>query len=327
MTFNRKGIFSQSQLAVLLEMPSAEAIANGQDVRIMVAPEGCKNVPTDVPARLTEFGWTATTVGMAPEHVHTMWGGVKTKRRQYGIRHRIASTIHAVMGSDVGKLATSVSTSDPKYRLWENEQVVVLLSRTSRAPDLIFVGDPEETVRALIGLIQIRSQYSEYMQHVLTVMSGSLARDFPPAAPVVELAHHPFRPIDVPLPEDNSGFCYILVSLQDSETTYIGQTRRLIARLQAHNSGNGASTTSDARLRPWALLAFVCGFDGDRPAMRRFERDWQRKRDRGRYTDGPLSPLQTADLARTVIGDWNEIPGNGPDLRFVRTGTMGITLD
>ena len=48
------------------------------------------------------------------------------------------------------------SLTDPVYRLWEKEQVVVLLSRTVSAKDIVFVGSPSprETIDAILQVIQ-----------------------------------------------------------------------------------------------------------------------------------------------------------------------------
>lgn len=73
---------------------------------------------------------------------------------QYGFHHHIASTIHGAMGCDVDKLVTSVSSTDPKYHLWEKEQVIVLVSCTFFVVDLIFVGSPSDMIAALTHLIQ-----------------------------------------------------------------------------------------------------------------------------------------------------------------------------
>lgn len=52
------------------------------------------------------------------------------------------------------KLVTSVSSTDPKYHLWEKEQVIVLVSCTFFVVDLIFVGSPSDMIAALTHLIQ-----------------------------------------------------------------------------------------------------------------------------------------------------------------------------
>jgi len=141
----------------------------------------------------------------------------------------------------------------------------------------------------------------------------------------VEQRYHPFRPIDIALPQDNTGFCYILVSLKRQNRTYIGQTFRLLKRLKQHNSGWGSRQTASPTLRPWALLAFVCGFDGRRYCMEEFERQWEHKREIHMRRQRHLTAYQIADLARSVISEFSDGPLSFLDLRYVKTGTFQLS--
>ena len=67
MTYNDERLgFSQSQIAVLLEMPTADSVAAFVPVRLVIAPEGCKGVPAAVraPQELVHHNWKITNVGM-----------------------------------------------------------------------------------------------------------------------------------------------------------------------------------------------------------------------------------------------------------------------
>ena len=323
MTYNKPGHFTHSQIAVLAEMPTNEMIQSFENVKVMLAPVGCKSVPEGITSSndLLAHGWKIETAGLAPERIHTASMGKKGKRLQYGLRHRVSSTIHAIMGSDLRNVVTKISLTDPMYRLWEKEQVVVLLSRTARAKDIIFVGRPKETIDAILQVIQIRSQYSEYMNHIIDILSDDVdSVHGTRQVPTLNQNLHPFCPLNVVQPNDNSGCCYILVSIKDRNTTYIGQTKRLVQRLNEHNSGYGSEGTSDYRLRPWALLAYVTGFDGNKDAMLAFERQWKSRRDSLHIR----APMQIADLGRSLIGLWQETNPDAADLRYIATGTIGI---
>ena len=102
--------------------------------------------------------------------------------------------------------------------------------------------------------------------------------------------------------------------------TYIGETKRLVKRIEEHNSGYGSEGSLDYRLRPWALLAFVSGFDGNHGAMLAFEYQWKMARDFYHLTD----PMQIADLGRSLIADWGERNSNAAELRCIATGTIGL---
>jgi predicted GIY-YIG superfamily endonuclease len=107
----------------------------------------------------------------------------------------------------------------------------------------------------------------------------------------------PFRPIDIQLPQEGSGYCYIIVSLQDMGTTYIGQALSMVNRLNQHNQGISSLQMSDPRLHPWSLISFVCGFDGNRDMMCRFEIDWQRRQQNMLQASTITMPEQIADVA------------------------------
>jgi len=331
-TFNRDQRFSQSQLAVLLpeDLPSATDVESFAPVNVMVAPEGTKHTPEgDLTAEnLRQNGWVKCQVGLCPERSHTLKrSGLQARRYQYGLRHRIASTIHAAMGQNLQSLVTKVSnsSSDSKYSLWEREQAVVLLSRTHYAKDIIFVGLRRETVDAIASVLLQRSQYSEYIAHLLTQLSHDNDQPHASSPIQIDLQNHPFRPVDVEIPYDNTGYCYLLVSLRHSNVTYIGQTNNIRRRLREHNSGYGAMQTSDERLRPWALLSFVCGFEGKRHVQREFERRWQSARFyASQRSNGNITPSAVADLAAAVIDQTNhDRLGEELDLRLVHCGRVG----
>jgi hypothetical protein len=128
---------------------------------------------------------------------------------------------------------------------------VLLLSRMFTTRDPIFVGDKVDTINALASHFQMRSQYTQYISHLLQILCGTLVGGSSLIAPVIQNELILFRPIDIQLPQEGSGYCYIIVSLQDMGTTYIGQALSLVNRLNQHNRGISSLQTSDPRLRPW----------------------------------------------------------------------------
>lgn len=130
MTYNKPNHFTQSQIVVLSEMPTSKVLESFGNIKVMLAPVGCKSLPEGI-TRLEDLlahGWRLERVGLAPERIHSVGIGKKGKRQQYGLHHQVLSTIHAVMGSGLGHLVTKLLLTDPQYRLWEKEQMVVLLS-------------------------------------------------------------------------------------------------------------------------------------------------------------------------------------------------------
>jgi hypothetical protein len=97
----------------------------------------------------------------------------------------------------------------------------------------------------------------------------------------------------------------------------------LSTRLAQHNSGFGAVQTSPAHLRPWALLGYVAGFNGDRQEMRSFEAAWKnRAADIMAHGIMINTVMEIAQSSVSII----EIGFPNLGLVFVLTGTIGIHI-
>ena len=95
-------------------------------------------------------------------------------------------------------------------------------------------------------ILQKKSQFSEYINHVVNVLSGS------EEGVIRRNDMLPYRLFDDEVPNSFTGYCYCLVSLRDRQRTYIGQTTNIRKRLHRHNEGIGGVQTSDPALMPWA---------------------------------------------------------------------------
>jgi hypothetical protein len=224
------------------------------------------------------------------------------------------------MGQDLEYVITKVSSQRiaPDYILWEREQVVVLMSRTHFAKNIIFVGPQNETINALVQVLRKTSQYSEYMEHLLDRLcaTGGGTREL-----AINQNKHPLRKMDIDLSEDTSGFVYLLVSLKDRQSTYVGETGNMIKRLREHNSGFGATSTAIPSLRPWALMGYIVGFDGPSPRNQRkyYEISWQQRlRTLRDIKKRILTPDDIADQAVLLIKENNK-EGR---LRYVQHSTF-----
>ena len=337
-TYNYRNHFSQAQMAILLEMPTVEDIKELKPVKVMVAPHGCKYIPDNLETKadFLKAGFKEQRVGVAPERPENLSFGIMAKRQQYGLRHRVASTIHAGMGQDLAGVVTKVDSEDPDYKLWEKEQVVVLMSRTHFANQIVFVGDKQKTANALADLIMKRSQYSDYMDYLLTQLlphnenssSPKTVNDFL----IDNTRHYPFLPKDTPLPSDSSGYAYIIGSTAEGASgiiTYIGEAENLCKRLVEHNSRRGPDNTADLSIGKWALIGYICGFEGcSRSGRLCIERIWQEeKEERNKRLQATgrkkLTADEVADLAPELIkkGLWKKsIELADKNLIFVRCG-------
>jgi len=270
-TYNCPGRFKSTQLGVLLTVPTLEETDSFLDIPIFVAPAGTKTLPSSGRTEhgLLALGFRKSKVGTAPDRSRNLWKqGMKAKRKQYALRHHVASTVHSAIGHTVSKLATELSAENS---MWERAMVVVLISRVKKASDLIFVGDQTANVEALIDGLNVRNQYDEYMDHIVAVLTGELS----PFQPLL-LGLHPFRYKDIPIPMDRSGLVYMLVSQKDGRSIYIGNTKNMVKRLNQHNAGFGSLESAPKEKRPWGLYAYVTGFSGSKKLMEAVEGYWQR---------------------------------------------------
>jgi hypothetical protein len=94
---------------------TVEEISSFSPVELLLAPSGCKAIPEGVeqPNHLLHHGWRLVSVGkIVRPMIHTFLHGIRDRRLQYGFCHRIAATVHAIMGSNFNRLITLVSRTD-----------------------------------------------------------------------------------------------------------------------------------------------------------------------------------------------------------------------
>jgi predicted GIY-YIG superfamily endonuclease len=80
---------------------------------------------------------------------------------------------------------------------------------------------------------------------------------------------------DIFLPNDCSGYVYMLISLRSNDFCYIGKTKDLHQRMRSHQSGHGSLSSQPEHLRPYAYFAYICGFNGNETMMYYVENQWK----------------------------------------------------
>ena len=113
----------------------------------------------------------------------------------------------------------------------------------------------------------------------------------------------PFRICDISLPQCKTGFVYFLISIRTRDFTYIGECKCIVTRLYHHNSGHGSTSTIPANRRPFAIMGYICGFDGqNKPLQRQLERQWKERRDY-LISEGINDPRLWFQAGRYIIND------------------------
>ena len=311
-TYNEETKFSQSQLGLLFDLPQQEDLDRFHKVNILVAPPGIKDIDFDTNSSkefYVNLGFREVKVGIAPERTVPLKRDIQAKRKQYGLRHRVTSTIHAAQGETLSSMATEISLNDPLFRLWDKGQLVVILSRTKTAKDTIFVGNKADTIEALKSILTKKTQWCDYIERVLELITinsdtnANTTNQHENYLPLMSQETYPFRICDISLPQCRTGFVYFLLSVKQRTFTYIGTTDCIRKRIRQHNNGYGAQTTSPVSLRPYSVMAYICGFDGEKKQLRyHIERQWKIKRDYLRLNENN-DPRDWARVGQEVIRD------------------------
>ena len=278
---NRK---SNSQKALLFDLPSQQQLDAFEPIKILLAPPGCKDIIYEegmTKESFLERGFIETRVECSPQKIHFLTNNIQGIRKQYGLQHYVAGTIHSVMGDTLPSIATTFSVNDPNFSMWDKGQLLVIISRTRHAKDTIFVGEKNDTLNALVQILRVRTQWTDHMERILRVVTINEVENEEGIDSIdenernMEYSNYPYRITDISLPNDTSGYVYMLISLRCNDFVYIGKTKDLNQRLRAHQSGNGSYTTQPEHLRPYCYFAYICGFDGNEATMFYIERQWK----------------------------------------------------
>jgi GIY-YIG catalytic domain. len=310
LTYNKKNHWDQGQVAIIRSHVSQQEIDHWTPILIAIAKIGTNAIPPNLEIisdnDLCQMGWTFEHVTKYQTQEQTISLEVLGRRTQYPFRSRNASTIHKVMGSTLHKGITQVS-NDPSsdYYIWEKGLVVVLLTRFRQLSHLAFV-DPlgmKHTTDVLLEILDKVPPYYYHSKHVLDKVKKTFPLEHndnttvreeeniytrasittPPATiiPEINLNTFPYHPKDYPISSAHAtphGFLYMLLSLADRRSFYIGQTTNLRKRLHAHNNLISASG-ADPRYRPWVPLIYFTGFQSAKQ-RRSMEHKWQNERNR-----------------------------------------------
>ena len=122
----------------------------------------------------------------------------------------------------------------------------------------------------------VKNQWTEHEEQLIARLLVNPPRLMQPARKIDYAATYPFRTCDIPLPSDDTGFVYMIVSVRDVTRTYVGETKNIDTRFKQHNSGYGAVGTADPMYRPYCMAGYICGMSHVTPSGRMaLERRWK----------------------------------------------------
>jgi predicted GIY-YIG superfamily endonuclease len=193
------------------------------------------------------------------------------KRQQYFLKHKGAYTINKSQGETLfGGVAVEITV---KYSPWQKGQVVVVFSRSTKSELMVVVGNRQFTKKKLWELITQRTQWCQLMDAILHLVTINNEGDDMPTLDYT--THYPFTISNIPIPREDGGYVYILISVRDTQQIYIGSTGNLAIRFRSHNSGSGSNSTNDHMLRPWALAGYISGLPSDSGILCQYEQKFK----------------------------------------------------
>ncbi|XP_047738244.1 uncharacterized protein LOC125177549 [Hyalella azteca] len=254
--------FSQGQLAVLLELPDLNLPRHAQRITIKLVPPGVRVVSVDaLPNEWPVFAIARRFTIPQKIQVHMS----KARREQWPFTYFVCTTVHRSIGETLPKLATQISEDNSMFRLWDKNQLLVILSRVQSLDDLLFVGNADDTLRSMKKLIEVVDPWQAFVDKVLTACDSIRQGD----GLLPQTVSYPSILSSVPSTE--SGFVFMLVSLKfDSFVIDNGPSLK-----EALREYNDPLTRSETRSRrPWILASYTTCFS-DNTAILDFTRAWR----------------------------------------------------
>ena len=92
-------------------------------------------------------------------------------------------------------------------------------------------------------------------------------------SPSLNYDSFPFCIFDISLPQCKTGFVYFLISLRKKDFSYIGDCKCILQGLRNHNSGYDSTSTTTVHGRPYAVMGYICGFNGGLKALQKEIKD------------------------------------------------------
>ena len=134
------------------------------------------------------------------------------------------------------------------------------------------MGDVEETINAIVRLVQTKCQWTDYMENILNLVTvDSYIAINQTRLTTLNLYSFPFRIFDISLPQCKTGFVYFFIAIQTMDYIYIGECKWIV-------TGHGSTSTILANRLPFAIMGYICGFYGKNKALhRQFRKAMERK--------------------------------------------------
>ena len=186
------------------------------------------------------------------------------RRNQYPLKNYVAATCHKIMGDTLTEACTKISDTEKIYRLWQSEQVYVIVSRVRSLKDLTFVGSMTDTMNAIKSVLTTQKE-NDYL---MTMFYKEMSILNPNRLPTIDYSKGVFEPYYVQIPKTPNGFVFYIQSTRCTKAKKIGFCIDLREELLSCNN----LSRETIQFQPYALMVFIAGFsqpsDGELAATR-----------------------------------------------------------
>ena len=96
-TYNKEGKFSQSDTALLFDIPSQTDLNDWKKIKVLLAPPGLSSFEFQQDTTKEFYlqqDFKEVFVRVAPQRVQILKNNMQAMRKQYGLKHQVTGTIH-----------------------------------------------------------------------------------------------------------------------------------------------------------------------------------------------------------------------------------------
>ena len=241
--------FSQGQLCLVEKLPTNQ----DDSVHARILPPGTRHVNPNTDTQ----HWTRAIIKKRDSFNVIIGSGMqKGRRHQYPLNYNIASTAHKAMGETLPSIATRIEEGS-HYRLWDRNQLLVIISRITNLDHLIFIGNWRLTVAALRNILKLECPMTKWQSEILTRLD-CLGREENRVIP--SLADKTMNLTDCDVPDVDIGFVYLFCSSKNKDKLILGECSNIQTKIKELHSKT--SSILDP-FSPYILVGFFFGFLGD----------------------------------------------------------------
>lgn len=241
--------FSQGQLCLIEKLPT------GQDdsVHVRILPPGTRQVNLNDNHTIAE--WRRAIIKRRDSFSVIVGTGMqKGRRNQYPLNYNISCTAHRAMGETLPSVATRIEEGT-HYRLWDRNQLLVIISRVTNLDNITFIGNWDRTVLALRQILKLECHMTKLQSNILTRLDRLGEGQF---RTIPTLRDKGMYLTDCDVADVDIGFVYLFCSSKNMNKIKVGHCSNLKKEIKEMHSQS--LLDPDA---PYILVGYFCGFFGD----------------------------------------------------------------